>query len=327
MLTITTPSRLHLALIDMNARIGRVDGSIGLTLDEPVIKISACKSDIVEITGNLKLQLSQAIKTESQISEHIERMEKSAKALLPDGEGIRISIEEDYPSHIGLGSGTQAALAAGMAVNELYDIGLSMNEVAVKAGRGGTSGIGVAAFEKGGFILDGGHKFSVKKAFLPSAASKLPPAPVLVRSDFPDWDIVVAVPEQKGASQTNEVNIFQDVCPVPLHEVEKLSHVILMQLLPALAEEDIATFGKGINAIQKLGFKKREVELQPLSKALMHILRDSGAYGAGMSSFGPTVYAFGEDADDLKKTAEDLLGGKGHVFITKARNEGARIEI
>ncbi len=311
MLTITTPSRLHLTLIDMNASIGRVDGSIGLTLDKPVIKISARKSDNVEIIGK---------------SEHCKRMSNSVKALLPDGEGIRISIEKDYPSHIGLGSGTQASLAAGMAVNELYNLGLSIYEVAVKVGRGGTSGIGVAAFENGGFILDGGHKFSKKKAFLPSAASSLPPAPVLVRRDFPDWDIVVAVPEQKGASKTNEVNIFQKVCPVPLQEVEKLSHVILMQLLPALCEEDIITFGKSINAIQKFGFKKREVELQPVSKKLMQVLRDSGAHGAGMSSFGPTVYAFGEDVENLKNTAEDFLGGKGQVFITKARNTGARIE-
>ena len=311
MLTITTPSRLHLALIDMNASIGRVDGSIGITLEEPVIKICAGKSDIVKITGK---------------SEHFERMINSAKALLPDGEGIRISIEKDYPSHIGLGSGTQAALASGMAINELYDLGLSIYEVAVKVGRGGTSGIGVAAFENGGFIIDGGHNFREKKAFLPSAASSLPPAPVLVRRDFPGWDILVAVPEQKGASKTKELNIFQKVCPVPLHEVEKLSHVILMQLLPAFAEEDIITFGKSINAIQELGFKKREVELQPVSKTLMQVLRDSGAHGAGMSSFGPTVYAIGEDAENLKNTAEDFLGGKGQVFITKARNTGARIE-
>jgi len=311
MLTITTPSRLHLTLIDMNASIGRVDGSIGLTLDEPVIKISARKSDIVKITGK---------------REHIERMRKSAMALLPAGEGIHISIENDYSSHIGLGSGTQAALASGMAVNELYDLGLSIYEVAVKVGRGGTSGIGVAAFENGGFIIDGGHNFCEKKAFLPSSASSLPPAPVLVRRDFPDWDIVVAVPEQKGASKIKELNIFQKVCPVPLCDVEKLSHVILMQLLPALAEEDIVTFGKGVNAIQELGFKKREVELQPVSKELMQVLRDSGAHGAGMSSFGPTVYAFGEDAQNLKNTAEAFLGGKGQVFITKARNTGARIE-
>ena len=311
MLVITTPSRLHITLIDMNASIGRVDGGIGLTLDEPSIIIKAKKSDAFEITGN---------------SEHAERMRNSVARLLPAGDGIHITIEKDYPSHIGLGSGTQAALAAGMAVNRIYNLGLNVYDLAIKVGRGGTSGIGVAAFEKGGFILDGGHKFSEKKAFLPSAASRLPPAPVLLRRDFPDWDIVVAIPEEKGASSKKEVNIFKEKCPVPLREVERLSHIILMQMLPALLEEDIETFGKSINSIQETGFKKREVELQPVSEELMKALRDGEAYGAGMSSFGPTVYAFGEDAGDLKRIAEEFLGDKGKVFTTKARNEGARIE-
>lgn len=311
MLKIKTPSRLHFTLIDMNASKGRVDGGIGLTLDNPVINITAEKSDIIEVTGT---------------GEHIERMWKSAAALLPEGEGIRINIEKDYSSHIGLGSGTQAALAAGMAVNRLFDLGLSVYEIAVKVGRGGTSGIGVAAFETGGFILDGGHKFSEKMDFLPSAASRLPPAPVLLRRDFPEWDIVVAIPEQKGASMKNEVNIFQKECPVPLREVEELSHIILMQLLPSLVEEDIVTFGRGINTIQELGFKKREVELQKASAGLMQVLREGGAYGAGMSSFGPTVYAFGEDAGNLKKIACEFLGENGQAFITKARNKGAIIK-
>jgi len=311
MFVITTPSRLHLTLIDMNASIGRVDGGIGLTLDEPSIIIKAEKSDTVEITGN---------------SEHLERMRNSAVLLLPHGEGIHIRIEKDYPSHVGLGSGTQAALAAGMAVNMIYNLDLSVYDLAIKVGRGGTSGIGVAAFEKGGFILDGGHKFSEKKAFLPSAASKLPPAPVLLRKDFPDWDIVVAIPEQKGASSKKEVNIFKEKCPVPLREVEGLSHIILMQMLPALIEEDIVTFGKSINSIQEIGFKKMEVELQPISVKLMEALRGGGAYGAGMSSFGPTVYAFGEDTENLVKIAKEFLGEKGRVFTTKPNNEGARIE-
>ncbi|HEY9205444.1 MAG TPA: beta-ribofuranosylaminobenzene 5'-phosphate synthase [Candidatus Methanoperedens sp.] len=310
MLEITTPSRLHITLIDMNAARGRVDGGIGLTLDKPVISLKAEKSDTIEITGD---------------SEHLERIRNSASSLLPEGAGINISIEEDYPSHIGLGSGTQAALAAGMAVNRLYNLGLSVYDIAIKVGRGGTSGIGVAAFENGGFILDGGHKFSEKKDFLPSSASRLPPAPVLLRRDFPDWDIIVAVPLEKGASMKKEIDIFQKVCPVPLHEVEELSHVILMNLLPSLAEEDIVSFGSSINSIQDLGFKKREVALQPVSAKLMHVLRDGGAYGAGMSSFGPTVYAFGEDARGLRKIAEEFLREKGEVFITNARNEGARI--
>ena len=74
-------------------------------------------------------------------------------------------------------------------------------------------------------------------------------------------------------------SIFPKECPVPLREVEKLSHVILMQLLPALFENDIVTFGKSIDAIQELGFKKREVELQPVSSDLMQALRDGGAIG------------------------------------------------
>ncbi len=300
-----------MALIDMNASLGRVDGSIGLTVDKPFISITAEKSDIIEITGS---------------SEHAERMKNSASLILPEGKGIHINIDSDYPSHIGMGSGTQAALAAGMAVNRLYDLDLKVYEIAVKVGRGGTSGIGVAAFENGGFILDGGHKFRDKKAFLPSAASRLPPAPVILRKDFPDWYLVIAIPQHKGASMTSEVNIFQTECPVPLREVEQLSHIILMQLLPALAEEDMAAFGRSINAIQELGFKKREVALQPVSNVLMKTLREGGAYGAGMSSFGPAVYAFGENAEELRKIALEFLGNKGQVFITKPRNKGARIK-
>jgi len=311
MISIITPSRLHITLIDMNASIGRVDGGIGLTLNSPFISIMARMSDCIEITG---------------CSEHSERMRYSAAALLPEGEGISIAIVKDYPAHIGLGSGTQASLAAGMAVNKIYELGLSVYDVAKKVGRGGTSGIGVAAFENGGLILDGGHKFSEKRAFLPSAASKLSPAPIILRKDFPDWDIIVAVPEQKGASAKEEVNIFRQVCPVPLREVQELSHVILMQLLPALVEEDVATFGRSINSIQELGFKKKEVELQPRSRELMTALRDGGADGAGMSSFGPTVYALGEDAWELEKIARELIGEKAIVFTTKAGNEGASIQ-
>jgi beta-ribofuranosylaminobenzene 5'-phosphate synthase len=300
-----------MTLIDMNASQGRVDGSVGIALDKPVISITAEKSDVIEVTGS---------------SEHAQRMKKSAAALLPESAGIHIDIKNDYPSHIGMGSGTQAALAAGMAVNRLCDLGLSVKEIAEKVSRGGTSGIGVAAFEKGGFILDGGHKFSEKKAFLPSAASKLPPAPIILRKDFPDWPILIAIPWQKGASMKKEENIFQTECPVPLREVEKLSHIILMQLLPALFEEDMAVFGSSINAIQELGFKKKEVALAPISNVLMKILREEGAYGAGMSSFGPTVYAIGEAPEELKKISMEFLGNKGQVFITKARNEGAKIQ-
>ncbi|RLG30261.1 hypothetical protein DRO03_04925 [Methanosarcinales archaeon] len=49
-----------------------------------------------------------------------------------------------------------------MAVNRLYDMSMSVRDIAIAVGRGGTSGTGVASFESGGFILDSGHKFSEK---------------------------------------------------------------------------------------------------------------------------------------------------------------------
>lgn len=313
MTRITTPSRLHFTLIDLNASLGRVDGGVGLALEEPSIEITAEEGKGLVVIGQ---------------SEHIARIRSSAEKLLPKGEGIEIKIVRDYPSHLGLGSGTQASLAAGMAVNMLFDLGLSVREIALRVGRGGTSGIGIAAFEYGGFILDGGHRYSEKKAFSPSSASKAPPPPLLLHRDFPDWDIVLAIPNLKGASGEREVDIFQKECPIPLQEVQALSHIILMEMLPSLVEEDIEAFGDAINRIQEVGFKKREVALAGGEvKRIVEIMRTNGAWGAGLSSFGPTVYGITDVPEDVKKAVQEFLGEKGgRVLATRARNRGAGIE-
>ncbi|MEA1870517.1 MAG: beta-ribofuranosylaminobenzene 5'-phosphate synthase family protein [Euryarchaeota archaeon] len=134
MIKITTPSRLHITLIDLNAEIGRVDGGIGLTIDNPCFQITAETADKILVTGD---------------SQSSDRIRNAARSLLPEGCGISIRIEHDIPPHVGLGSGTQAALAADMAVNWLYDLGISVRDIASKVGRGGTSCIGVASFETG----------------------------------------------------------------------------------------------------------------------------------------------------------------------------------
>jgi beta-ribofuranosylaminobenzene 5'-phosphate synthase len=314
MIKITTPSRLHITLIDLNAALGRVDGGVGLTLDDPSMRLSAIKSNEgVFVTGD---------------KEYTPRIKAAAQAVIPMGEGIHITLEESFPSHRGLGSGTQSSLSAGWAVNQLYDLGLSIREVAVLVGRGGTSGIGVESFEHGGFIVDGGHRFSDKGAFSPSAASCVPPGPVLFRHDFPNWPIVVAIPELQGASSHKEVDIFKEYCPIPLHEVRTISHIILMEMLPAIIEEDPVCFGDAINRIQKVGFKRHEIALQKKQvKECMDIMRENGAYGAGMSSFGPTVFAVGEDPKNIEKAVSEYMEDtiNGSVFITHARNSGAQL--
>lgn len=60
----------------------------------------------------------------------------------------------------------------------------------------------------------------------------------------------------RSISGNKEVNIFKKYCPIPLRDVEKICHIILMKMLPALIEKDIEEFGDCINKIQNLGFKK-----------------------------------------------------------------------
>lgn len=316
MIKVVSPSRLHLTLIDLNAELGRVNGGAGITLESPGMELLAAEADNVEIVGDSLLA---------------GKMRKAADALLPAGKGIKLQINDSLPDHVGLGSGTQAALSAAAAINKIYGLGKSVRELAIAVGRGGTSGIGVAAFENGGIILDGGHKFKDKCAFSPSAASHVPPGPVLFRRDFPDWPIVLAIPNTKGAHDAEEVNIFKKYCPIPLAEVQEICHVILMQMLPALMEEDLESFGKAINHFQLVGFKRREVELQlrPVLD-IMEYMRDNGASGSGISSFGPVVYGIvgssGEGKRLLKEAQrmlDESLGGK--TLLTKAKNRGADI--
>ncbi|WP_406660174.1 beta-ribofuranosylaminobenzene 5'-phosphate synthase [Methanolobus sp. ZRKC3] len=317
MIRIKSPSRLHLTLIDMNASYGRIDGGVGISLDYPHVVISAEKSSEIVVSGESVLR---------------ERMELAARKLLPEGEGISISIEEDMFTHVGLGSGTQAALSAAAAVNELYDLGKSVRELAIEVGRGGTSGIGVASFESGGFIIDGGHRFSDKGSFSPSSASRADPAPVLFREDFPDWEIVLAIPDTQGAHDSKEVDVFQQACPVPLNEVQEISHLILMKMMPAILEKDIQAFGYAVNHIQNLGFKKCEVDIQLQAvRDVIALMQDSGASGAGMSSFGPAVYGIVENSEDaayLMEDVQELLDKSigGSVVMTKANNSGAEIK-
>jgi beta-RFAP synthase len=316
MIKVVTPSRLHLTLIDLNAEIGRVDGGAGIALESPGLEVFATEADNIEIIGNSLLT---------------GKMKKAVQALLPAGKGIRLHIDHSLPDHVGLGSGTQAALSAAVAVNKIYGLGKSVRELAVAVGRGGTSGIGVAAFENGGFILDGGHKFKDKGAFSPSSASHVPPGPVLFRRDFPDWPIVLVMPNGQGAHDTEEIDLFKKFCPIPLAEVQEICHVILMQMLPALVEEDLESFGKAINHIQTVGFKRREVELQ--SQSVLDIkdyMRDNGASGSGISSFGPVVYgivgSFAEGKrlqQEVQRMLDESVGGT--VLLTKARNKGADV--
>ncbi|MBT8507728.1 beta-ribofuranosylaminobenzene 5'-phosphate synthase [Methanomicrobiaceae archaeon CYW5] len=324
---VETPSRIHMGLIDMNGSAGRVDGGIGLAIEDPAIVIEAKRGSELRVWSD------------EQNTKNAERVKRTAEIILARlgvSEGADIMLHHSYSGHIGLGSGTQLDLATARALYGLFRPGtITVREIAALTGRGGTSGIGTAAFEAGGFIIDGGHSFGPlgdKSEFRPSSASSgIKPAPVLFRHPFPeDWQILLAIPDiPEGASGKTESDIFRTHCPVPIGDVRALCHTVLMQMLPAIIEKDLDLFGCAVNTIQEYGFKQVEHRLQPpLIQDLIAALRTTEAAGVGLSSFGPTVYAIGDNGmQDAGRCAEDVMAktGGGRVILTRAQNRGAEI--
>ncbi|MCK8517901.1 beta-ribofuranosylaminobenzene 5'-phosphate synthase [Methanoculleus sp. 7T] len=318
---VDAPSRIHITLLDMNGRSGRVDGGVGVALDEPGCVLDARKSENIGVHGGDEVARRRVAEAARAVMEGL---------CLPGG--AEFTLHTTAQRHAGLGSGTQVALAAAAALCRLYDRDVPVYDLVRVVGRGGTSGIGTAAFEQGGFIVDGGHRFGPsgdKQDFRPSAASRgIAPPPVLARHRFPeDWHILLVTPDiGAGAHGGREVDIFRTHCPVPLEEVRELCHEVLMRMIPGLIEHDLDLFGSAINRTQALGFKRVEVAMQhPVVPSLLEATVQAGAAGAGLSSFGPTVYAVGDSGmEDVARAAKEVLGDLGgSVILTKARNCGA----
>ncbi|MGQ9543717.1 MAG: beta-ribofuranosylaminobenzene 5'-phosphate synthase family protein [Candidatus Bathyarchaeia archaeon] len=308
----------------MNGGLGRVDGSLGVAIDKPNTILSASPSSKVKVTG----------KDDGRVESLARRF---LSRINHDG-GVSIHVEEAIPAHVGFGSETQLSLAVATSISRILNLKFTTYELARIMGRGGTSGIGVAAFEMGGLILDGGHSFGEnkdKEEFLPSSASNAPPAKVLVRYEFPkDWGFIIATPKvDVRIHGMAEIEVFRKLCPIPAVEVGMISRIILMKLLPSLLERDIETFGSALTDLQELGLARATRNLMhPATRECIRIMLENGAYGAGQSSFGPTAYGLikmnkhSKVLEDELKVLLDRFGG-GEVYSTGPNNHGAEIKI
>ncbi len=330
---INTPSRIHVTLIDMNGSLGRVDGGLGFSLSNPnwIITFEHKESAGLDVVMSDDVDCSMV---SGLVAELLPRLH------LPPDPAIRIKIEASIQQHVGLGSKTQLSIALIDGLSRLFHAGtmtLNPQEMARLVKRGGTSGIGVNAYFSGGFIVDGGHKFGLgqeKECFSPSSASNASPGPLLFHQDFPeDWHVVCALPStEKGAHGEGEVDIFHKFCPVPVNEVQELSHVILMRMLPGLKTNNFNDVCWCINKIQTIGFKKVELGIRgPAFRKVMKSWQESGAPCVGMSSFGPCMYSLAENENDaqeiLKSICTILPPANGIAFIAKACNRGATVKV
>ncbi|MHA1168609.1 MAG: beta-ribofuranosylaminobenzene 5'-phosphate synthase family protein [Candidatus Hodarchaeales archaeon] len=325
-LEITTPSRLHFGLIDLNGEYGRIDGGTGVSLDNPCWVLRFETNDHFSFDPNDKI-------SPGSLKEYDIEQVFATFTDLP----VKCSIKviSAIPPHVGLGSHTQLKMAVVKGITALNDIEMDDDEIISHAGRGGTSGIGVRAFLNGGFVCDLGHSFGTngeKEEFAPSSASKdVKAPPVLLNTKIPEeWVFIVTIPGIKeGASGSREISIFKEFCPISGSDVGEVSRIVLMSILPGILQNDIVSFGRGLELLQGTGFKKIEIDLQePVIKSLFSLLTKEGAIGTGMSSFGPAVYALVDNSTDAMRIKEKIIRfledkGGGDVYISHGCNHGA----
>ncbi|MBK7663989.1 MAG: GHMP kinase [Sterolibacteriaceae bacterium] len=302
---VEAPARLHMGFFDLNGSLGRKYGSLGLTLDG--------LSTHVSVSRGLGASLSGAE------SERARRYLNRLREVIDLPEDISVSVHTAIPSHAGLGSGTQLALALGTAASRLAGSDLSPREIAHLLDRGARSGIGVAAFEQGGFVIDGGR-----------GANDAPP-PLIARLAFPPaWRILLLLDQAAaGLHGQAEASAFAELPPFPEVESQRLCRELLIRGLPALAEADLAAFGKVITDLQNtIGDYFAPAQggryTSPRVAAALAALSAGGAECIGQSSWGPTGFAILASDSDARLWKERLAPefSSLDLMICSARNRG-----
>lgn len=280
---VAAPGRLHLGFLDPAATLGRRFGSLGLVVDgfETVVELRPADHEhdtAADAAGRLELPRARA---------HLDAVRaalRSAGAELPP---LHLHLAAVLPAHAGLGSGTQLALAVGRAVAELARHPLPALELARLTGRGLRSGVGIAGFEQGGLLLDGGPRADGRAALL------------LSRVELPaGWRVLLALdPRQHGLSGSDEKAALATLPPLSREASAEICHEVLMRVLPGAAGGEFTPFAAGLSRMQRLlgqHFAPAQQGSAYSSAAVGRLIEWVGAQtgaACGQSSWGPTGFA------------------------------------
>jgi beta-ribofuranosylaminobenzene 5'-phosphate synthase len=306
------PARLHLGFLDLEGGLGRRFGGLGLAIDG--------------LGTRLRLAAAPSASSSGPGAERALRYLAQAAATLDLPPDARIVIDEASPEHAGFGSGTQLGLAVAAALARLHGARVATADLAKAIGRGARSGIGIGAFDSGGFLVDGG--------LAPGAE----PAPVIARLAFPaEWRVLLLLdPARQGLHGSGETAAFGKLPGFPEALAGRLCRVLLLRLLPGLAEHDFAAVSSALGEMQeRLGDYFSAAQngrySSPGVAEVLAWLKGQGILGIGQSSWGPTGFALlssRAEADAMAKAVGDRFRAHHLDFrIVGGRNRGADITL
>lgn len=312
---ITTGSRLHFGLLAHSPQAQRQFGGVGLMVDRPGFRVQA------EIASSAEDVFDGPVEWKSRVLDVAQR----CRELIAGPSFCRWTLSETILPHVGLGSGTQLALAVAQAYSALQgDAVLAATELAHRAGRGLRSALGIHGFQQGGFLVEVGKRSSDQIS------------PAASRVDWPDeWQLLLVRPtDSKGLCGAEEIAAFSRLSPMAKALSARLCQITLLELLPAVLERDFDTCSEALYQFGSLvgeyfspaqGGTYSTLQI----RNLVQYVRQQGLHGVGQSSWGPTGFVMCPSPAIAQEIRTDLLTrqwGDCEITVASARNTGTTIE-
>ena len=231
------------------------------------------------------------------------RLESSMKRLPTDGnnliiraasllkeefgirEGLSIRLDKRIPVAAGMAGGSTDAAAALTAVNRMFDLGLTEEQLKERAVKIGAD---VPYCLQGGTALSEG---------IGEILTALPPAPAC--------HVVVAKPPVHVSTKW----VYQN-----LHLEQVTEHPDIDGMTESIRQGDYAGVVRRLSNV----LESVTVPRYPVIAQIRDFLRENGADGALMSGSGPTVFALFDDRERAKQALEALrkTGLAAQTFLT-----------
>jgi beta-ribofuranosylaminobenzene 5'-phosphate synthase len=326
MIRVEAPSRLHFGLLVLPGQDGQPStwpdhegiptiparhfGGVGLMVDRPGLVMTVVPASSWSARG--------------PSADRALALAKSCCQALGESQAFSITVDRCPQEHVGLGTGTQLGLAVARAIaNAAGRSDLTVTELAKLVGRGRRSSLGIHGFAQGGFLVEGGKR------------SLDAISPLVAHVSFPaDWSVLLVFSSgHQGTHGLAELDAFQALAhrPHDLAASESLCRLVLLGMLPAIAEQDLAAFSEAL-----YDFNRRAGEMfrpwqggtyaHPAAAHAIQLIRSTGVKCVGHSSWGPVVFAVvprGEADALMNWLIREGQSNREELMVTGARNVGA----
>jgi len=297
---VRAPARLHLGMLSFGDPAVRAYGGVGVMVDRPNVHV--------------RLRRAEAFLGRGPLAERAVQFARDAAAAwkLDDRSACEIDVLATPRAHVGLGSGTQLALAVAAGMRQLYRLPVAEEhhrigptdddrlfetadvfEFAKAVGRGRRSCVGIHGFSRGGLIVEAGRYVPGRP---PATGDEF--SPMVARVRLPSaWRCVVIVQRDSiGLYGEAEKQAFDELPPVPRELAAELARVALMEIVPAAVEGRFAEFSQAVRRYGELAgqpFAPASARLPHAASTthLIELLGELGIQGVAQSSWGPAVMA------------------------------------